>query len=299
MRRHTRAEGYALHEPTDTSFLIHVGAKVCVNILPEFRDLITPLSAEERQGLKTVLAKDRQREPIVIGCLGDEYVLLDGHTRYAVYREEQDQGSIQLSYIIIELPSREAAKLWILENQVSRRNLTDDQRAVIWTEIREARSAKVRTEQLAAARQSVSVKTSDTERPFGCKAVFKSGNRCTRGTSDGREDGYCRRHRLRIDTRASVAKEAKLPERKLRAAQEIKKVSPELAAKVRTGDLTLKQAKREANTPRATKPNKKLDTDGRYRKMYSAVSSIYGKLPPDQRETEIKSAVERILRAFC
>lgn len=273
---HKRTEGHGLYEVTLNSFKINPDSTkrdLQVHVLPEFRDLVTPLSTDELQGLKAALAKDGQREPLVIGWLNNEYVLLDGHTRYRIGLDRTDGYSRgDLSYKIITLQSREAAKLWILENQVSRRNLTDDQRAVIWNEIRERRSAKQRAEQLQLARdtkagvQTVGDKTTHTE------------------------------PKERI--RSAVAKDAKLPERKLRDAQELKKAAPELAAKVRTGELTLKEAKRAAATHNA-KPKKELNADGRYRKLHSAVLSIYSKLPVKERQEEIRQHATQIIEDCC
>lgn len=285
--QHVSHAGLDLYQCTDYSFCISPDEKqrqyIEVAILQELRRLIPPLGDAERSALRdSILTPNgiNLRDALTIGFLEStgQYVFLDGHNRYSMLLKawpgcaERAGVPVELvegddvPYRIVDLPDLAAAKLWILENQVSRRNLTDDQRAVIWNEIREARSNKLRAEQLAAAREGVSVNSSDTEKK---------------------------------DTRAAVAREANFPERKLRAAQEIKKADPELAAKVRAGDLTLKQAKRKAQAPVASKPSKELDVDGRYRKLYSAASSIYGKLPPEQRAAEIKSAVERLLRAFC
>ena len=41
----------------------------------------------------------------------------------------------------INLESREHVELWIEEHQVGRRNLSDDQKAMLWDSIRERRSA--------------------------------------------------------------------------------------------------------------------------------------------------------------
>lgn len=49
----------------------------------------------------------------------------------------------------------------------------------------------------------------------------------------------------KTDTRKEVAKEFNLPERKLRTVAEVKKAAPEMIAKVRAGETTLLQAKRE------------------------------------------------------
>jgi len=47
------------------------------------------------------------------------------------------------------------------------------------------------------------------------------------------------------DSRAEVARERKIPRRKLQAAAEVKKASPELAQKVRDGAMPLATARRE------------------------------------------------------
>lgn len=53
-------------------------------------------------------------------------------------------------------------------------------------------------------------------------------------------------------TSIEVAKAAKLPERKLRLAQEIDKAAPELIDRVRSGQLTLVEAKRVFSDPYRT-----------------------------------------------
>lgn len=51
------------------------------------------------------------------------------------------------------------------------------------------------------------------------------------------------------DTRKTVAKEFKIPERKLRTAQEIKKVDPKLSEMVRASEVTLVEAKKISVLP--------------------------------------------------
>lgn len=249
------SRGDTLYDPAARGFQIcprRRNKKVSVLILPEFQNLITPLTGEEYEGLKNALEKDGQREPLIIGCLENEYVLLDGHNRYAIERELSEEsgigteGEIWLPYQIIYLADRTAAKLWILENQVSRRNLTDDQRAIIWNEIREARSSTVRAQQLATAREGVSVETSDTEPA------------------------------QKTDTRAAVAKEAKLPERKLRAAQELKAAAPELAQQVRAGEKTLREAKQEIKNRREISPTENEAAQEQENKIRSLESLFNG-----------------------
>jgi hypothetical protein len=272
-----------------------------VIIDPEFESLIPPLSPEESAQLEANIRKHGLQSQLLVWFADDvsnDAVLLDGHhrlkilkklfnddalifgrehdTRYNFYRERDG------IYEAVRLKSREDAKLWILEHQVGRRNLSDDQRAVIWDEIREQRSKAVRAAQLAAARESaVSVKTSETD-PAPSKVTSIDSVR-------------------KLDTRAAVAKEAKLPERKLRAAQQIKKASPALAAKVRAGEMTLKQAKKIAKPqPKAKKPKKDLDEAGRYRKLHSFVGNLYQEIAtPAERFAEIKKHAQQIIEDVC
>jgi hypothetical protein len=48
------------------------------------------------------------------------------------------------------------------------------------------------------------------------------------------------------DTRAAVAKESNLPEKKIRHAQTLKKAAPEVHARVLAGDLSLGEGKKLA-----------------------------------------------------
>lgn len=266
--------GFSLYECTETGFEICPHKQYLpVKILPEFRDLIAPLSADERDTLNESLKTEGVRDPVVVGWIGKkEYVLLDGHNRFEIERRQDGlEHGIPAAYKIVEFPNREAAKLWILENQVSRRNLTDDQRAIIWNEIRERRSKVIRAVQLANARR-VSVKTPKTP------AIEKIAP---------------------VDTRKAVAAQAKISERKLRAAQEVKTASPELATQVRAGLLTLKQAKAEIAKVAPAPPQKVLDSDGRYRKLHSFVGNLYQEVPATDRPAEIQKHAQQILEDYC
>lgn len=90
---------------------------------PLFRDLCPPLSDDERERLKASIASEGVRDPI---CLW-EGTIVDGHHRFAIAEE-----------LGVECPTREilfrdidAAKAWIVANQLARRNLTDVQRAYL------------------------------------------------------------------------------------------------------------------------------------------------------------------------
>jgi N6-adenosine-specific RNA methylase IME4 len=197
----------------------------------EFQALIPPLRPEERAGLEESILRDGCLDPIKVWRNGHD-TILDGHNRHEIGRTH----SIGFSVEPVKVESREHARLWIEENQLSRRNLTDDQRAMIANDVRERRSRLARSEQ--------------------AKRAGKASGRSRRGwpnVSVNLSDTFEQRKR---DTRAEIAREAKLSERKLRAAAELKRKCPEAAAKVRAGELSLADAIREV---RRAENIKKLD----------------------------------------
>jgi hypothetical protein len=92
-----------------------------LTIDPEFRDLIQPLTDEEKTELEASLKSSGCRDTLV--CWGD--TLLDGHNRYEIC----NRLSIPYATKPVALKDRDAAKEWIITNQLARRNLEKYQRA--------------------------------------------------------------------------------------------------------------------------------------------------------------------------
>lgn len=92
----------------------------------EFRALIPPLTAEERQGLEESLKREGNRDPIVIWQ--ETKLVLDGHNRYDICAKHgiSLKPATELSF-----PDRDAAKVWIIRNQFDRRNLSPYSRGVL------------------------------------------------------------------------------------------------------------------------------------------------------------------------
>ena len=85
----------------------------------EFRNYIRPLSAEEFEKLKTNVLAEGIRDPLVTW----QGILLDGYHRYKIAQE----CGLEYKTVEVELPDRDAAKEWILINQLGRRNLTEQE----------------------------------------------------------------------------------------------------------------------------------------------------------------------------
>ena len=189
-----------------------------ITIDRDFQQLIAPLLQPEFELLRSQILAQGCLEPLYVWKTEDARVLLDGHNRLRICTENNCSYTVRN----VEISDREQAKLWILEHQAGRRNLTDDQRAIIWNEIREQRSTIVKAERAvkaSAVSHGLEVKTDPKPAP-------------------------------KERTRAAVAKEAKLPENKLKQAQILKKHQPELYKKVLSGEITLRNTSNLAKKQR-------------------------------------------------
>ena len=87
-----------------------------MNIDAELQSLIRPLTDEEYEQLKESVLAEGIRDPLVVW----NGILLDGHHRHKIAQEY----GLEYQTIEIDLPDKEAAKEWIITNQLGRRNLT-------------------------------------------------------------------------------------------------------------------------------------------------------------------------------
>lgn len=186
----------------------------------EFQELIPALQPNELRELEASLKAEGCREPLMVW----RGILIDGHNRYSICRKE----NISFKTREVDLPSRDHALLWIETNQLARRNLTDDQRTTIALSILERRSAMAKRERAS-------------------KAGRIGGNGRPKPTTTERQnnlsDTLSDKLKPKTDTRAEVAKEVKVPERKLRDLAEVKKKAPEAIVRIRRGETTIREEK--------------------------------------------------------
>jgi len=84
---------------------------------PEFKSLIPPLSKEERTQLEQNILLHRKCHDAIIVWDG---IIIDGHNRFEICLEH----GVEFEIKEMTFPSRDEAKVWILENQLGRRNLS-------------------------------------------------------------------------------------------------------------------------------------------------------------------------------
>jgi hypothetical protein len=86
---------------------------------PEFAALIPPLTSQERELLEASLLQEGCRHAISVWA--QQSILLDGHNRLEICTRH----GIPFTTRAVALKNREAAMLWVLNNQLGRRNLSD------------------------------------------------------------------------------------------------------------------------------------------------------------------------------
>lgn len=87
----------------------------------EFNKLIPPLTPDEYEQLESSILQDGCRDPLITW----QDVLVDGHNRYNICNKHK----IPFETTTIDLPDRQAVKIWMIQNQFGRRNLAPYQRA--------------------------------------------------------------------------------------------------------------------------------------------------------------------------
>ena len=115
-------------------------------INPNFQNLIPPLSLEELSALEASIKQDGCRDPLVVW----NNTIIDGHHRYAICTKHG------ISFNTLEKEELETeldVKLWMINNQFSRRNLPTETRLVLAYRFKEFETERAKERKLANLKQ--------------------------------------------------------------------------------------------------------------------------------------------------
>lgn len=99
-----------------------------LTIDPELRDLLPPLTPEEREQLReNLIADGRALDPLVVWQRQGERVIVDGHNRYELCQEL----GLQYTYTVRTWATKADVIAWMLNHQFGRRSLTPKRMAYI------------------------------------------------------------------------------------------------------------------------------------------------------------------------
>ena len=177
-----------------------------LKINPDFKSLIPPLTPEEYRQLEENIIKEGCRDPLVIW----NNTIIDGHNRYEICQK----NNVSFKFTALEFEGEDAVKVWMIDNQKGRRNLTDGWK---W--------------ELAQIRKSILVDKGKEN----LKTNIGEGQRLS--TIDkGKEH----------NTQKEIAKELGWSTGKVAMADKVwKEAKPEIKEQVKSGDKTINQAYQE------------------------------------------------------
>jgi len=110
-----------------------------LTVLDEIKKALFPLREEELTALETSVLAEGIRDPLVVWPRDGQLILVDGHYRYQLAQKHN------LPFKIVEkhFANLEEALAWVDQNQLARRNLTDEQRRYLLGRIYERRRKAV------------------------------------------------------------------------------------------------------------------------------------------------------------
>lgn len=94
-------------------------------VIAEIQELIPPLRESEHEQLKANILSEGIRDPLVVWR--ERGAILDGHNRLGIAKNH----GLDYQIVTVSLPGLEAAKRWVILNQLGRRNLTPQQSAYL------------------------------------------------------------------------------------------------------------------------------------------------------------------------
>lgn len=203
------------------------------------------LTPDERAGLEASILAEGCRDPLIVWDTSEGQILLDGHNRLEICQRFGKEYAVKP----MQFEDRFAAMIWVLHNQRSRRNLTDDQRAMLADRERELLSKQARQ------RRSEEAARARWEAPCLSNNVID-----------------------KHDTRAEVAERAGVSERKVQQAKFVSEQRPDLAQQVLSGGMPLASAVREIK--RETIKTHLEDVDVREAKVTHGVYDVIVIDPP-------------------
>ncbi|MBQ7220756.1 MAG: hypothetical protein IJS28_07240 [Synergistaceae bacterium] len=142
----------------------------------EFAALIPPLTADELSRLEQSIIKEGCREAIITW----NNIIVDGHNRYRICKAH----NIPYQTVSMSFEDRNAVMLWMLQNQLARRNLNDFQRVELVRKCEDAIKARARerqgtrTDLMPSAEQQLSLTEEDNiveKLPQGSKSRDELG----------------------------------------------------------------------------------------------------------------------------
>lgn len=132
-----------------------------IRVDPEFKALIPPLTPEEFAQLEENCVNDGIRDALVGWKVPNgDIILIDGHNRWEIAAKH---GGIQFKIKEMQFDTREDVILWIIQNQLGRRNLSDYDRSILALKLKPVIAEKAKEKE--AERKTTYQKSEKSQMP--------------------------------------------------------------------------------------------------------------------------------------
>lgn len=214
----------------------------------ELQSLLPPLTSEEYRTLEESLLVDGCRDPLIVW----NNILVDGHNRLEICAKH----GINYSVEEIQAGSIEDIKIWIIDNQKGRRNLTDGWKF-----------------ELAQVRKEI---------------LLKQGRE---NMSDGKKYGLSTIDKPLHNTQKEIAEELGWSTGKVAMADKVwKEAEPEVKDKIKSGELTFNQVYQDIKRDEKVKQRHAIIEETK-RKIEAENLTVSGTYAADSRLIELRSGV--------
>lgn len=113
-----------------------------LDINPRFRDIIRPLSDEEKNALEISLLKQGLLDSVKFWPDNGKKWIVDGHHRYEIYQKQGPNNVSNFKAEPLNFVDEDEAAEWILNNQLMRRNLNANERTLYVGQLLELRKKR-------------------------------------------------------------------------------------------------------------------------------------------------------------
>jgi len=242
----------------------------------ELKKYMRPLRDEEYEKLKESVLLEGIRDPLVVW----NGILLDGYHRYQIAQEH----GLEYKFVEVDLPDKEAAKEWIITNQLGRRNLTPQEASYYRGKLYESKKRQgARTDltsgknyQKSTTAEAIGKQYGVAERTVRDDAEFsKVVDKITE------EIGEEARH-------AILSGQANIPKKDVEKLIEVKREAPELVKPILQGEVPLHRAKLEIQKKIAASRPKPAPPEGKYAVIYADPPWPVGSMVMDKWESPIE-----------
>jgi len=222
----------------------------------ELKNYMRPLREEEYEKLKESVLAEGIRDPLVTW----RGMLLDGYHRHKIAQEH----GLEYKTVEVDLPDKEAAKEWIITNQLGRRNLTPQEASYYRGKLYESRKLRDRERDPSGHFVRLGNTAEEIGKQYGVdeKTIRRDADFSEAVDKVAAEVGEEVKN-------AILTGKVNIPKKDVETLIEVKQKAPELIEPILQGEMPIHRAKLEMQKRIAASKPKPAPPEGKYSVIYA------------------------------